>query len=292
MITRREFVHTLAAAGMAGMGVSALRNVAGAAESRGTMQFGLVTYQWGKDLDLPTLIDVCEKAELPGLELRTEHAHKVEPNLSKAERQEVRKRFADSSVTLVGYGSNAEFHSPDPAEVQRNIELAQEYVKLMHDCGGSGVKVKPNTLPKDVPPEKTIAQIGEALNQLGAYGEEFGQQIRVEVHGRRTSELPVMKAIFDLVDHPNVGICWNCNLVDLEGDGLEHNFNLVKDRLGATVHIHDLTKDNYPWEQFIGMLKDADYSGWLLLEDGGNPDDKVAALIEQRKLFEELTRDK
>lgn len=290
MLTRRDFVHGLAAAGVAGLSLHGLKRTAGGAESAGGMQFGLVTYQWGKDLDLPALIDLCEKAGAAGLELRTEHAHQVEPKLSKAQREDVRRRFADSPVTLVGYGSNAEFHSPDPAEVRQNIELAKEYVQLMHDCGGSGVKVKPNNLPDDVPPEKTIAQIGKALNELGAYGEGFGQQIRVEAHGRRTAELPVMKAIFDVVDHPNVGICWNCNRVDLEGAGLEHNFNLVKDRLGATVHIHDLTTDLYPHAKFLRMLMDIDYSGWLLLEDGGNPENKVEALTEQRILFEQLTR--
>ena len=70
----------------------------------GGMSFGLVTYQWGKDLDLPTLIDTCEKSGLTGVELRTEHRHAVEPALSKAERDAVRKRFEASSIELIGYG--------------------------------------------------------------------------------------------------------------------------------------------------------------------------------------------
>ena len=39
-----------------------------------------------------------------GVELRTTHAHKVEVNLTKAERDEVRKRFEDSPVELAGHG--------------------------------------------------------------------------------------------------------------------------------------------------------------------------------------------
>ena len=69
------------------------------------MSFGLVTYRWGKDMDLPTLIDTCEKSGLTGVELRTEHRHAVEPALSKAERDGVRKRFEASSIELIGYGS-------------------------------------------------------------------------------------------------------------------------------------------------------------------------------------------
>lgn len=54
------------------------------------MNLGLVTYQWGKDWDLPTLLANCEEAGLLGVELRTEHAHGVETSLSAQERKEVK----------------------------------------------------------------------------------------------------------------------------------------------------------------------------------------------------------
>ncbi len=252
------------------------------------MSFGLVTYQWGKDMDLPTLIDTCEKSGLTGVELRTEHRHAVEPALSKAERDAVRKRFEASSIELIGYGSNAQFHEADQDKVQANIELTKQYIQLMHDCGGSGVKVKPNGFVKDVPHEQTIAQIGKALNEVAEYGQQYGQQIRVEVHGTGTQELPVIKAIFDVATHPNVAVCWNSNAEDLQGEGLEHNFNLVKDRFGATVHVRELTLDDYPYDDLFRLFKGIKYAGWILLEARTEPADKVAALIEQRLAFEGL----
>ncbi len=253
------------------------------------MSFGLVTYQWGKDLDLPSLIDTCEKSGLTGVELRTEHRHAVEPSLSKAERDDVRKRFEASAVELVGYGSNAQFHEADPEKVKANIELTKQYIQLMHDCGGSGVKVKPNGFVKDVPHEKTIEQIGKSLNEVAEYGEKYGQQIRVEVHGAETQELPVIKAIFDIATHPNVAVCWNSNSEDLKGDGLKHNFDLVKDRFGATVHVRELTINDYPYDDLFRLFKEAKYTGWILLEARTEPKDKIAALIEQRQVFEKLT---
>ncbi|MCO6456814.1 MAG: sugar phosphate isomerase/epimerase [Pirellulaceae bacterium] len=252
------------------------------------MRFGLVTYLWGQHMTLPELLAACEKSQVLGVELRTQHAHGVEPALTKAERAEVRKRFADSPVTLVGYGSNAQFHEADPAKVRQNIELTKQYIQLMHDCGGSGVKVKPNSFVKDVPREKTIEQIGRALNLVAAHGAEFNQEIRVEVHGPGTSELPVIKAIFDVADHPNVGVCWNSNDVDLQGEGLKHNFNLVKDRFGATVHVRELDSADYPYQDLMRLLAGMDYAGWILLEARTNPPDKVAALVEQREMFERM----
>jgi sugar phosphate isomerase/epimerase len=286
---RRRFLTTTAA-GLIAL-PSATKQLLATAQPTpaSTLKFGLVTYLWGQDMDLPTVIDACTKSGLGGVELRTEHKHGVEPSLTKAQRQEVRRRFADSPVTLVGYGSNAQFHENDPARLKANIELAKKYIQLMHDCGGSGVKVKPNSFVKDVPREKTIEQIGRALNEIAAYGQEYGQQIRVEVHGPGTSELTVMKAIFDVADHPNAAVCWNSNAEDLKGEGLEHNFRLVAERFGKTAHVRELTGTDYPWAQLFGLFRSIRYDGWVLLEARGNPADKVAALIEQRQAFEKLT---
>ena len=285
--TRRSFLQDTALAAAA-ISISPLAVRAAQAVPR--IRFGLVTYQWGKDLDLPALIRTCEKAGLPGVELRTQHAHKVEPSLSQAERAEVKQRFADSTVTLIGYGSNAEFHSADPAKLKENIELAKQYVLLMHHCGGSGVKVKPNGFPKDVPREQTIAQIGKAFNEVAAFGADHGQQIRVEVHGAGTAEIPVMKAIFDIADHPNAKICWNSNQEDLKGAGLEANFTLLRKRLGRTAHVRELDSADYPFDQLLKLFKSSGYDGWVLLEAHTNPPEMlVEALIAQRELFEHMT---
>ncbi len=282
--TRRDFLkHSMAAALAAGplAGTLAL----GADKPGSKMRLGLVTYLWGKDWDLPTLIANCEKSQVLGVELRTTHAHGVEPSLNVGERIEVKKRFEGSSVELVGPGSNERFDHPDPEGLKKAIEATKAFVKLSHDCGGSGVKVKPNSFQKNVPREKTIEQIGKSLNVVAAFGADYGQEIRLEVHGQ-CSPLPIMKEIMQFADHPNVGVCWNSNAQDLEGEGLEHNFNLVKDRFGATAHVRELNLRDYPYQQLMNLFVKMDYAGWILLECRTNPEDRVAAMIEQRKVWE------
>lgn len=282
-IDRRQLLQMAAALG----GASALPGLATAASGKG-MHLGLVTYMWGAAMDLPTLIDACEKSGLLGVELRTQHAHGVEPTLTKAQRAEVRKRFAASKVKLIGYGANSEYHSPDPAILKKNIEETKAYIHLMADCGGAGVKVKPNTLPKGVPREKTIEQIGKALNEVAAYGADYGQKIRVEVHGHLTQDPVVMKEIFDVATHKNCYICWNCNDEDLSGAGLEANFNMLKPRFGDTVHIRELNVGNYPYPQLMKLFVQMEYKGWLLLEARTEPADKIAAMKEQLALFNKM----
>ncbi len=252
------------------------------------MRFGLVTYLWAKDWDLPTLIKNCEQTKVLGVELRVQHAHAVESTLSAQQRRMVKQRFADSPVELLGMGCNYDFHHADPAKVKENIEGAKIYAKLSHDCGGTGIKVKPNALPKDESVDKTCAQIGKALNEVGRYAADYQQEIRVEVHGRDTSELPIMKKIFDSVTAPNVGVCWNCNSQDLNGQGLTHNFNLVKGRFGTTCHIRELNIGDYPYQQLMDLFVKMDYPGWILLEARTKPKKPIQALLEQRQVFEQM----
>ncbi|HCO93735.1 MAG TPA: xylose isomerase, partial [Phycisphaerales bacterium] len=169
----------------------------GMAGSGSKMKFGLVTYLWGRDWDLPTVIANCEKTKVLGVELRTEHAHGVESNLNARQRRDVKKRFDDSPVTLLGPGANFAFHHADASRLRKDIEGAKEYIKLSRDCGGTGIKVKPNDLPRNVPQEKTIEQIGKSLNELGRFGADYGQQIRLEVHGA-CAPLPIIKKIMDV----------------------------------------------------------------------------------------------
>jgi sugar phosphate isomerase/epimerase len=286
--SRRDFLKQsmcLSTAAVAAGPISKL--FAQASGKKPAAKFGFVTYQWGRDWDLPTLIVNCEKAGVLGVELRTEHAHKVESNLSAQQRREVKKRFDDSPVKLVGLGTNFCFHHTDPAKLQKDIEGAKEYIKLSRDVGGSGVKVKPNDLPKEVTPEKTIEQIGKSLNELGKFGADLGQQIRLEVHGS-CAPLPIIKQIMDVANHSNVTVCWNCNSEDLAGQGLKYNFNLIKGRFGDICHVRELNISDYPYQELINLLVEMGYTGWVLLEARTNPPDRPKALIEQRKCWDEM----
>ncbi len=287
--TRRDFlkITSLAAVGLSAM--DPLMAFSGL--KKANMKFGLVTYQWGKDWDLPTLISNCEKAAYQGVELRTHHAHGVETSLNASQRSEVKKRFDDSPVTCLGYGSNFEFHNPDAVKVRENIEQAKEYIKLCKDIGATGIKVKPNNLPDEIAKEKTIAQIATSFNEIGKFARDYAQTIRVEVHGRKTSELPNMKAIFEQVTEANVKICWNCNDTDLLAPGLEQNFNSVKKWFGDTVHIRELTIGNYPYQELFDLFTGIQYDGWILLEARTEPEDRVIAMEEQLTVFKRMIGD-
>jgi hypothetical protein len=259
----------------------------------GTIDFGLVTYLWGRDLPLDVLLETCSSAGVGGVELRTTHAHGVEPSLDAARRREVRGRFDDSGVTLVGLGSDERFDSPDPARVRAAVEATRGYLQLSHDLGGTGVKVKPDRFHDGVPRERTIAQIAGSLRELGVFADGLGQQVRLEVHGG-CADPRVIREIMEATDHPAVRVCWNSNARDLRSPGLEEGFRLLRPFFGDTLHVRELDDVAYPHHLLTRLLVDTDWRGWMLLEAHSNPGPvarRAEDLRAQRGLFNDMLRE-
>ena len=283
-IKRREF---LGAIGLAVAGskswVQAARTTLGA---ESTLKFGLVTYLWGRDLEIGDLITTCRAAGLDGVELRTSHAHGVEPGLDARARGQVRERFQDSGVVLVGIGSNERFDSPEPETLARAVGATREYLRLCADVGGSGVKVKPDSFHAGVDPEATIEQVGRTLGALGAEAADLGQELRLEVHGGM-SDPEVIARIIEVADHPAVKACWNCNARDLRGGGFLRNYQQLRPYFGGTLHCRRLDGGMYPSMDLLSLLKDDGYEGFVLLEAHSQPPrHRVSAMGNQRALFD------
>ncbi len=255
------------------------------------MKLGLVTYNLAATWDLKTLLSRCCEAGVDGVELRTTHAHGVEPTLSAQQRREVRQRCTDAGIAIWGLGTVCEFHSPDPAEVLRHVRSCQDFVRLAADLGAKGVKVRPNALPEGVPQEKTLAQIGSALAACGEFASDHGVEIWLEVHGQGTSLPANVRATMDACRHPAVGVCWNSNMTDRGQDGsIRTSFELLRSFIWSC-HITDLDS-SYPWNELFALLAQTSYNRFTLCEypQSMDPAAGVSFLIEYRRRWLDLVR--
>jgi sugar phosphate isomerase/epimerase len=190
----------------------------------------------------------------------------------------------DSAVKIGGLGTTCEYHSPDQAIVRKNIEETKAWVVLAKDLGCPSVKVRPNGLPKGVPEEQTLEQIGKALRECGVAAAEQGVKIQLEVHGAETARLPRIRKILDYGgNHPGVRVCWNSNPTDLLDGGFEPAFNLVKAQIGQ-VHMRDLFVEDYPWRELFASLSAANFDGYCFAEIPESTD-PVRVLKYYRALF-------
>lgn len=241
------------------------QKIANPALGGGGFKLGLVTYNLAKDWDIPTIIKNCETTGFEAVELRTTHKHNVELALGKEQRAEVKSRFAGTNVRLLSLGTTCEFHSPDNSVVRKNVDECRRFIELAHDIGALGVKVRPNGIPKEVPEEKTIAQIGAALRECGEAAKNYGVEIWVEVHGRDSSHPPRMAKMMEAANHPQVGICWNSNQEDLLNGSIKGSFAMLKPYL-RSAHINELWKPEYPWRDLFRLMKAAGYNRYCLAE--------------------------
>lgn len=266
--SRRKFIQTsVLGAAAFGTGIprlSAKNNVPSEKKKLLPLKLGLMTYNLGKEWDIETIIKNCSETGWVHAELRTTHKHGVEVSMSKQQRNEVKKRFEDSPMEAISLASAFRYHYTDPKELRKNIEGTKEYLQLAADIGGLGIRVFPNEFPEGVDREKNMEQIGKSLAEVGEFGHSVGVDVRVCVHGKGTDEIPVIKKILDYSGSDHVYVNWNCSENDFTGEGLEKNFNMVKDKIRG-IHMHDLTID-YPYREFFKLLRKSGYTGYCNAE--------------------------
>ena len=254
----------------------------------GVFKLGLVTYNLAKDWDIPTLIKNCVQTGLEAVELRTTHTHGVEPSLSRQQRLEVKQRFADTGVQLLSLGSTCEYHSPDVSVVKKNIEETKRFIELAHDIGALGVKVRPNGIPREVPEEKTLEQIGKSLQECGQKALDYGVEVWLEVHGQDSNLPHRIRRMMQVANHPQVGICWNSNREDVDNGSVQKSFEMLKPWL-RSAHVNELWIKEYPWRELFGLMQQAGYNRYCLAEIAESSD-AVRLLHYYRALWLELCR--
>jgi sugar phosphate isomerase/epimerase len=290
---RRRFLGAgaLAAAGLAATGAPADASPG----PRPRFRLGLVTYNLAAAWDLPSILRACKAAGISPVELRTTHKHGVEPALDGDARKDVRKRFADAGIECWGCGTVCEFQSPDPAVVRKNVETCKRFIGLAADVGGRGVKVRPNGLPRGVPVEKTLEQIGTALAECGRAAGDAGVEVWLEVHGPGTSKPTHVKTIMEHCGHPKVGLTWNSNREDVTDGSVAESLGLLWPWV-RSCHINELYKDGlgqYPYRELFRLFREHGYDRVTLCEVGrpvNDPDAGAEFLRYYKALWAELNR--
>lgn len=289
-------------------------------------RFGLATYEWGKDWDVPTILANLTKAKVHSVELKTaitrrdgtpfRYPHGVELDLPKRARAEVKKRFADSPVELISLATSEHFpfsdgatdpssmatvdgirlfagtHGKEPdngaERTEATLAAVRAYLQLSHDVGSRFVRVLPNHWLPDFPHQKTLDRIAENLNRAAPAARDLGQQIALEAHGA-PGTLANMKYVMDRVDDKKaVGIRLNSEARNAADPDFATQFALVRDVVSPTMHIHNLKAPGYPYPLVIQTLARAGWDGWALLEVSDKVPDRVAALAEQREIWEQM----
>jgi hypothetical protein len=118
--------------------------------------------------------------------------------------------------------------------------------------------------------------------------QDLGQQLALEAHAGGTGTLQNMRYIMDRVQYKCVGIRLNSEQRNTENPPFEEQFELIRHVVSPTMHIHLLKDAKYPYQTVIDTLAKAGWDGWAFLEVGADFPDRVAALAENREIWEQM----
>lgn len=236
-----------------------------------------MTYGVLKDLSRKDLLDVLKTNGFEGVEFRTDanHGHKVEANISAEERKLVVADCKEAGIRIISIATGNRYHDPAPADVQKHIADTQQRMDLAADLGAPRVRVFGNNFPKDIPREKTITQVAEALRELCVYGEKKGVKPCLELHGEFNWQ--DCRAVAEKVNHKNFGLIWNSVPHDVVNGSLQQALDTVYPYLDH-VHMHDLAGTGYPYRELFRLLAQKGYQGYMSAEAERRPEHSAGDL--------------
>jgi sugar phosphate isomerase/epimerase len=317
--SRRAFIARSLKAAVGAGAIAALAPNVALAATKANLRFGLATYEWGKDWDIPTILKNLTAAKVYSVELKTvitagngsiRYPHGVELDLTKSQRADIKKRFADSPVEVVSLATSEHFpysqvsknkatvdgiriykakHNAEPISgpeiTEATIDAIKEYLQLSNDVGSKFVRVLPHDWLPDVPHEKTLDLLADGLNAVCGVAQDLGQQIALEAHST-PGTLANMKYVMDRMKYPKaIGIRINSEGRNVVNPSFEEQYAMIKDVVSPTMHVHNLKSSGYPYQTVINVMTKAGWDGWAFLEVSDNVPDRVAALAEQRALW-------
>ena len=239
------------------------------------MKLSIDTYVICGDMELEKIIYVAKSNGYVGIELRAESGqkHGVEPETSKEQRQEIKRRMADAGMATSCISTSVRYESPDRAERAKNIQRAKQFVELAADIDCGRIRTFGNNFPKGLEKEEVVKYVGESLREVAEFSADYNVDVLLEMHGDFYYWEYCLNAV-KTADHPNVAINYNSDNRDLVDGSVAQTHRHVAGYL-RHVHMHDLADPNFPYKELFQLLKDDGYDGYLSLElgyKGGDPE--------------------
>lgn len=230
-----------------------------------------MTYGVLKNLSRQDLLDVLKDNGFEGVEFRTDanHGHMVEADIDSETRVQVVADCHAAGIKIVSIATGNRYHDADPTDVQKNIAETKARMDLAADLGAPRVRVFGNNFPKDVPKEKTISQVAEALRELCEYGTARNVKPSLELHGE--FDWQSCRDVAEQVNHNNFGLIWNSTAQDVIDGSVEKALDTVLPWLDH-VHMHDLAGSGYPYRDLFRLLAQKGYEGYMSAEAERKPE--------------------
>lgn len=286
-LTRRAFLTTAAAAGTV---LASTPNAAPAIDpirrnGKSHLRLSIAAYSYRQYLDLKikprppmTLDDYVDLAA--ALELDA-----VEPtayyfaDTSAAYLAHLKGRCTRLGLDISGTAVGNNFCEPDPAKLKAQIASVKEWVEHASILGAKTIRIFAGNVAKGDTEDKARARCVEAIQEACDYAGRFGVFLALENHGGITTTLEQTLLLVRAVKHPWFGVnldTGNFHTPDPYGDLARLAPYAVTVQIKTEIQPAGKPKEEADLARLIGLLREADYRGYVALEYEAAEDPKTA----------------
>jgi sugar phosphate isomerase/epimerase len=296
LANRRQFLASTALAALAGPSAFARQALAIDPIKRtrpSHLKLSLAAYSFRDSLapktgkptmDLFEFVELAADLALDGVELTSYYfPPDAKPDYFHQLKQRAFTLGLDVSGTSVG---NNFCVAPGP-DREKQLALVRKWVDNASELDAPVIRIFAGTIPKGETEEVAVARAIEGIKESLPYANQKGVTLALENHGGITASPAQLLKLVKAIDFPNFGVnldTGNFHGEDPYADLAQLAPYAVNVQVKTEITAKGKAKEEADLSKVVGLLRDAKYSGYVVLEYEAKEDPKIAVPQAIKKL--------
>ncbi len=294
-VNRRAFLKTAAAGALALNAKAPALAIPPIGRTRPShLKLSLAAYSYrqfltGKSpkMDLFDFVNLAADMGLDGVELTSYY---FPPDVKPAYLHKLKRHAFMLGLDVSGTSVGNNFCVPDGPEREKQLALVRTWVDNAAELDAPVIRIFAGTVPKGDSEDRAVARAIEGIKASLPYAAERGVTLALENHGGITATPAQILKLVKAVDGPNFGVnldTGNFRGEDPYADLAELAPYAVNVQVKTEISRKGKPKEEADLAKVVGVLRDARYSGYVVLEYEA-PEDPMAAIPRHLKTLRKL----
>jgi sugar phosphate isomerase/epimerase len=283
LVNRRQFLTSSAFAAFAGPSGFAMDPIRRTRPSH--LKLSLAAYSFrdslapksGKpSMDLFDFVEMAADMALDGVELTSYY---FPPDANSDFFHQIKQRAFMLGLDISGTSVGNNFCVPPGPERDKQMALVKKWIDNASDLDAPVIRIFAGTIPKGETEEVAVARAIDGIKESLPYANQKGVTLALENHGGITATPSQLLKLVKAIDLPNFGVnldTGNFHGEDPYADLAQLAPYAVNVQVKTEITAKEQAKQEADLSKVIGVLRDARYSGYVVLEYEAKEDPKIA----------------
>jgi sugar phosphate isomerase/epimerase len=283
LVNRRQFLASSAFAAFAGLSGFAMDPIRRTRPSH--LKLSLAAYSFrdslapksGKpSMDLFDFVEMAADMALDGVELTSYY---FPPDANSDFFHQIKQRAFMLGLDISGTSVGNNFCVPPGPERDKQMALVKKWIDNASDLDAPVIRIFAGTIPKGETEEVAVARAIDGIKESLPYANQKGVTLALENHGGITATPGQLLKLVKAIDFPNFGVnldTGNFHGEDPYADLAQLAPYAVNVQVKTEITAKEQAKQEADLSKVIGVLRDARYSGYVVLEYEAKEDPKIA----------------